>query len=128
MSYHILKNATLALAIVLSATLCLGADKKSDPPATPSSAARSAQATASSPKSAASKAKAKAAPVAAAKLVDINSANKAALMKLPGINDADADKIIAGRPYLTKTRLVTKNVIPMSTYQDIRQLIIAKQK
>jgi len=62
-----------------------------------------------------------AAPAAA--LVDINSATAAQLKALPGIGDAYAAKIIAGRPYLSKTNLVTHNVIPMVTYQAIRTRI-----
>lgn len=62
------------------------------------------------------------------KLVDINSAGKAELKKLPGIGDADADKIIAGRPYLTKAHLVTRKIIPAGVYESIKKRIIAKQK
>lgn len=62
------------------------------------------------------------------KLVDINSASKAELKKLPGIGDADADKIIAGRPYLTKAHLVTRKIIPAGVYESIKKRIIAKQK
>ena len=70
----------------------------------------------------------KAAKPVAAKLVDINSASKVELMKLPGVSEADAAKIVAGRPYLTKTRLVTKNIVSMEVYQSINKLVIAKQK
>lgn len=67
---------------------------------------------------------------AAAKIkpVDINSASKAELKKLPGIDDAKADKIIAGRPYLSKAHLVTRNVIPHGIYEQIKRQIIAIQK
>jgi DNA uptake protein ComE-like DNA-binding protein len=58
-----------------------------------------------------------------AKLVDVNSASREALMKLPGINKALADKIIAGRPYLSKAKLVTKKVIPLVVFQGIRNQI-----
>lgn len=60
------------------------------------------------------------------KLVDINSATKAELKKLPGITDELADRIIAGRPYGSKAWLTTKNIIPAQNYDAIRQLIAAK--
>jgi hypothetical protein len=49
-------------------------------------------------------------------------------MKLPGVNAALADKIIANRPYLTKTNLVTKQVMSVSVFQMLRDrvYVIAK--
>lgn len=61
------------------------------------------------------------------KLVDINSADKAKLMKLSGINEAYADKIIAGRPYGSKSYLMTRNILPAGIYAGISRLIIARQ-
>ena len=59
------------------------------------------------------------------KQIDINSASRAQLKTLPGIGDAEARKIIAGRPYTSKADLVTKNVLPEGLYISIRYRIIA---
>jgi len=59
------------------------------------------------------------------KLVDINSAGRKELKTLPGIGDAEAAKIIANRPYLTKTDLVSKNVLPVGPFLSLRKQIIA---
>ena len=73
------------------------------------------------------KAPAAKATAAKAALVDLNSATKDQLMVLPGIGDALAAKIIAGRPYKAKTELTSKNVIPDATYKKIADMVIAKQ-
>ncbi len=58
--------------------------------------------------------------------VDINSASRAQLKTLPGIDDAAAGKIVAGRPYLSKAELVSAKAIPAGTYLSIKRLIVAK--
>jgi competence protein ComEA len=80
------------------------------------------------PSATAAKPAASSAAKPAVKLVDINSASKAELKTLPGIDDARAAKIIAGRPYGSKAFLVERNIIPIGVYEQIKKQIIAKQK
>jgi competence protein ComEA len=86
---------------------------------------RESQSTTGSPKSIKNKATAK--TQKNANLIEINSAPKLELMTLPDIGDADAQKIIDGRPYRVKTELVQKNIIPQATYDKIAGSIIAKR-
>ncbi|HEY7657200.1 MAG TPA: helix-hairpin-helix domain-containing protein [Burkholderiales bacterium] len=112
-----IQTLLIAAALLLSASVCVAAESK---------AAAQTEA-AGTPKAAEKGAKAKK-PVTPDNPVDINSASKAQLKKIPGVNDAVADKIIAGRPYLSKAHLVTRNVISGVHYAQIKDLIIARQK
>lgn len=67
----------------------------------------------------------KKAPPAPVKLVDINSASLQQLKTLPGIGDAEAKKIVAHRPYLTKTELVTKGVLPTGPFLSLKRQVVA---
>jgi len=59
--------------------------------------------------------------------IDINSAGAAELKTLPGVGDAEAKKIIAGRPWLTKIDLVTKGVLAEGVYVAIKDRVVALQ-
>ena len=123
MIHRIINSALLAVALLLSLSLSVAADKKPEASAT----------TADHPGTSAAGSKQKdtvkkPAAVAKIKLVDINSAKPAELKTLPNIGDAEAEKIIAGRPYGSKAHLVTHNVLSREVYENLKKLVIAKQK
>ena len=60
-------------------------------------------------------------------VIDINSASKEDLMKLPGIGEATADKIVAGRPWKSKSDLEKNKVMTKSAYDKVSKEITAKQ-
>ena len=108
--------------ILTTALLLLGADLSlAEEGSTDESAATSKQSKAEKKKEIAARRKA----VAKIKPVNINSASAEQLKKLPGIGDAEAEKIIAGRPYGSKAWLVTNNIISEGLYDSLKTLIAA---
>ena len=57
--------------------------------------------------------------------IDLNSASRKELMTLPGIGASEAHRIVANRPYLTKTDLVTKDVLPVGPFLSLKRLVVA---
>ena len=78
----------------------------------------------------AGKAPAKAAPARTKgklKPVDINSATKNEIAFMLAIPEDLAAKIVAGRPYPTKARLLTNKIVTPEIYAAIKDKVIARQ-
>jgi DNA uptake protein ComE-like DNA-binding protein len=116
MQHRIIQSALIAAILLLSASQSLAVDTK------PATAGETKAMSGAKAGEKGAKASAK------VKLVDINSAGKAELKKLPGISDAEADKIIAGRPYGSKAHLTTRDIVSREVYENLKTLVIAKQK
>jgi DNA uptake protein ComE-like DNA-binding protein len=50
---------------------------------------------------------------------DLNTASKEDLMKLPGVDDAIADKIVAARPFKSRSELESKNIVTKEQYSKL---------
>lgn len=113
-----MKKLWMLLITVSLATAMLAAQTKTDKSTAKSGKDTSAQTSKPSADTAAAKSGAK---------IDINSASKDELEKLPGIGPATSQKIIDGRPYRGKNDLVTKKIVSKSEYEKIKDQIIAHQ-
>ena len=117
MKRSIIRAVLIAAALLLSASVCVAAESKAETPGKATVTPKAAEKGAKAGKT-----------VTPDNPVDINSASKAQLKRIPGVDDTVADKIIAGRPYLSKAHLVTRNVLSGVHYAQIKDLIIARQK
>jgi DNA uptake protein ComE-like DNA-binding protein len=54
---------------------------------------------------------------------DLNTASKEDLMKLPGVDDATADKIVAARPFKSHSELESKNIVTKEQYKKLSSMV-----
>ena len=60
------------------------------------------------------------------KPLDLNTATKEQLLSLPGVTSAEADRIIARRPYAEPGDLVTRHILPKAQYDKIADRLAVK--
>ena len=60
-------------------------------------------------------------------VVDLNSASKERLESLPGMTPAEADRVIAGRPFREPGELVTRHIVSKAEYDKIAGRVTAKR-
>ncbi|HUX91859.1 MAG TPA: helix-hairpin-helix domain-containing protein [Gallionellaceae bacterium] len=121
MKHHYIFVALTAVALLVNASLCCAVESRTI------ALQHAISETKASPKKENSNLAAKRKAHANIKLVNINGATREELKTLPGIGNAEADKIIAGRPYASKAHLVTQNVVQRGVYENFKKRIIAKQ-
>ena len=102
------KFISLELALIILACTLAFADEKKEPANPSSSIAKAAE------------------PACKAFFLDINTATEEQLKVLPGIVEAYAKMIIAGRPYASRNELKSKKIIPDAAYEKIKDLIVAE--
>ena len=104
-------RSLVGVAMLVAGSMALAAHHVPKAPAAPASQAASAAVK----------------PTKPAKPVDLNNASRAELKTLPGIGDAEADRIVKGRPYLSKANAFTNGVLPESMYPTLKGLIVVKE-
>ena len=58
-------------------------------------------------------------------LLDLNTASAAQLAALPGMGAEYARRIVEGRPYLMKSQLLTRGVLPREAYARMKDRVVA---
>ncbi len=94
---------------------------------TPKKATPRSKATAQAPKATAKPEAARPRTKGKLKPVDLNSATKEQISFMLGIDVGIAAKIVAGRPYLTKAKLLTDKIVSADVYASIKDRVYAKQ-
>ena len=93
-------------ALAIAAALCAAQNQKEEDWATPRAAQHES-------------------PIPDWQRVDINHASLEKLMKIPGITQIWAERIVRFRPYRTKNALVDEGILPANVYKRVRDSIIA---
>lgn len=118
----------MRIALLLPACLLIGCLIACNPPQNPDQIReRTAKATAAAKSDAKAVAQGIKEGLSTNTSVDLNAASKEQLTKLPGITEARADRIIAGRPYHDTTELVSKKVLTRSEYDQISNRVTVKK-
>jgi len=61
------------------------------------------------------------------KPLNLNTATREELITLPGVTGAEADRVIAGRPFDDPGQLVTRHILPQSKYDKIADRLTTKK-
>ena len=61
------------------------------------------------------------------KTYDLNTASKDELVTLPDLTEAQAERIIAGRPYSDPNELIKRRILPKAEYDKIANQITVKK-
>jgi DNA uptake protein ComE-like DNA-binding protein len=61
------------------------------------------------------------------KPLDLNTATKEQLLSLPGVTEAEANRVIAGRPYTEPGDVVTRRIMAKTEYDKIADRVTAKK-
>jgi DNA uptake protein ComE-like DNA-binding protein len=58
--------------------------------------------------------------------LDLNTASREQLQSLPDLSAAEADRIIAGRPYRKPGELLTRHILAKTEYEKIEDRVTAR--